>query len=134
MVPQTSINVGKSAGIFAHSAITLALSAPSAGSRASTRNQWCEVTTQSRCSPAAAGLDRAQRAAVVQIDAIGFVEVVADEQVGPAISIQIRKQQSQRVALRPRQRLRLEAAASLVAPETIDRGRRIEEARLRGAG
>ena len=74
-----------------------------------------------------AAVDGAQAAVVVQEHAVGLVKIVADQQIGPAIGIEVDEKQAERVALRPGQHLALEAAASAVAPEMVDSSLRIEE-------
>ena len=82
---------------------------------------------------AVAALDRAQLPVVVEEDAIGLVEVVADEQVRPAVAVQVGEEEGERVALRSGQDLRRERSP-MVVPEAVHGGGRVEEPRLEGRG
>src|SRR5205814_5295307 len=80
-------------------------------------------------------LQRSQPAALVEEDAVRLVEVVADQEVQPAVAGQVREEQTEGIAFRSRQRFRREVAG-MVSPQTVHRRSRIEEPRLerRGAG
>src|SRR5215471_16108959 len=79
-------------------------------------------------------LDGTELSQVIQIYAIPLVEVIADEQVWPAVAVQIGEQQGQGLAWRTRQRFGLELSSTLVAPEAGDGRGRIKEPALGSAG